>query len=123
MTSIGRIAVTVLAFGTLRMCAHLARRHICNESCFGSNASLAEYTTSSYTVQGLAAWQRLHPLAWCPADLAELDEWMSTEDARDPWGREYRGACRYVRGAWALVVSSAGPDGRFGTADDIRSER
>lgn len=37
----------------------------------------------------------------------------------DPWGNDYR----YERSGKKVVVMSAGPDGDFGTDDDIRSDK
>lgn len=37
----------------------------------------------------------------------------------DPWGNDYR----YERNGKRVVVMSAGPDGDFGTDDDIRSDK
>ena len=37
----------------------------------------------------------------------------------DPWGEQYK----YERSGKKIVVISAGPDGEFGTDDDIRSDK
>lgn len=38
------------------------------------------------------------------------------ESLRDPWGNEFQ----YTRSGNSYTVVSAGPDGAFGTADDVR---
>ena len=123
--SAARMLLAIATIGMLGMCAELARPHRCSEACFGGNdkVGFAEYTVRSYAVDALPAWQQRHPLAWCPADLSELDEWMTNEDVDDPWGHAYRGSCWYEHGAWTMIATSAGPDGHFGTSDDIRSDR
>ncbi len=58
-----------------------------------------------------------------PADLDELTGGASSAYA-DPWGTELRFEIRGEgRGPGVVVVESAGPDGAFGTADDLVSEQ
>jgi hypothetical protein len=61
------------------------------------------------------AWHRAHPRATCPIATAQL-----SRDLRlDPWGTPFRVTCLHHR----IAVTSAGPDRRFDTADDIRNHR
>ena len=63
-----------------------------------------------------------------PADLKDLVKEDSDGEAyikggddalEDPWGTEYK----YERKGNKILVYSAGPDGEFGTDDDIRSDK
>ena len=57
-------------------------------------------------------WSSRHPTSSCPDGLAELEP--SASKRRDPWGNEL--VLRCVDG---FGVTSHGPDGKPGTADDI----
>jgi len=58
-----------------------------------------------------------------PADLDELTGGASSSYT-DPWGTELQFAVRDEgRGPGVVVVESAGPDGEFGTEDDLVSEQ
>lgn len=55
------------------------------------------------------------------ADLVGTDNYLK-ELPRDPWGNEYRlrlDECKNDAGLPTVKVVCAGPDGRFGTNDDI----
>ena len=65
--------------------------------------------------EDFAARSTAHPTETCPWSTHALG---SPDEVRDPWGTDFIVECR----ARALVVISAGPDGRFGTPDDIRSD-
>ena len=63
-----------------------------------------------------------------PSSLKDLVESKGDEEPimeggegalEDPWGTEYK----YERKGSRIAVISAGPDGEFGTDDDIRSDR
>lgn len=91
-------------------------------SCHGeSKHDIARATAAKYAFEALPSWLTTHPGCTCPDDLADLNEWMNKKDTRDPWGRDYRWACGPLRNQPSLLVVSAGPDGRFGTSDDIGS--
>jgi hypothetical protein len=57
----------------------------------------------------------------CPRSPAELSDagFVSEPDLVDPWHRSIVFTCAGDEAR----VASAGPDGRFGTADDVRNER
>lgn len=60
---------------------------------------------------------------WCPK-VADLAEYMDDDErGDDPWGHPYVIQCApsLPAGARGIAVSSIGPDGRAGTADDVRS--
>jgi hypothetical protein len=60
------------------------------------------------------AWAHAHGGSPCP-DAAALG------DAPDPWGRPYRITCADQPGDQIIGAISAGPDGTFGTDDDVAS--
>ena len=69
-------------------------------------------------------WAMKHPEAACPKSAAELAESFEDKSLKDPWGHEVRTFCgaslpKGARGGFA--AASAGPDGAFDTADDIKS--
>jgi hypothetical protein len=58
----------------------------------------------------------------CPRSLDTLyQQKYLTRELRDGWGRRFRFTCPGVHDPENADVESAGPDGVFGTADDIRS--
>lgn len=66
-------------------------------------------------------WQAHHPDT-CPHDVADL----AGEVIRDSYGAELRLTCVPTIASWTaptIVVISAGEDGLFNTADDLRSDR
>jgi hypothetical protein len=83
---------------------------------------LAKRTTEKYAFEAYPSWSAQHPEKMCPASIAELREYMSG-DEKDPWGHPYKMMCGQdlPAGAKGLAVMSLGPDGKDGTADDIKS--
>jgi hypothetical protein len=76
--------------------------------------------------EAYVVWATAHPDRECPASLAELEPYMATGATRDPWGNPYFWSCgrnMVPAGVYGLWVVSAGEDGQFGTADDVRSDR
>lgn len=66
-------------------------------------------------------WQARHPDA-CPRDVAEV----AGEIIRDSYGTVLHLTCVPTIASWTtptVVVISAGEDGVFNTADDLRSDR
>jgi hypothetical protein len=91
-----------------------------------SKADIATATVKKYALEAYPSWSLAHPDRACPRSLLELGEYMSNHDTFDPWGRPYYFACgarAIPRSADDVWVLSAGEDGVFGTADDIRSDR
>jgi hypothetical protein len=72
--------------------------------------------------QALVHWQADNATANCPADAATLaSENYLVHAPRDAWGHPLRFDCPGQHNRDGADVSSAGPDGVFGTADDLRS--
>jgi hypothetical protein len=69
----------------------------------------------SLASERLDGWRTAHPDRRCPDFAAQL----GPDDAMDPWGHAYLLDCRAAN----PIVISAGPDGRWGTPDDLRSDR
>jgi hypothetical protein len=71
--------------------------------------------------QALVHWQADNE-ATCPADAATLaSENYLLAPPRDAWGHPLRFRCPGVHNTDGADLSSAGADGVFDTADDIRS--
>jgi hypothetical protein len=86
--------------------------------------TLAQMTVKKYAYEAFGGWSQAHPDKACPDKLEDLGQYMSTHDTHDPWGHPYRMFCGQNLPAGAkggLAVASDGPDGRDGTADDIKS--
>ncbi len=67
-------------------------------------------------------WQRDNPDAACPERLEDLIKYANKKDIKDPWGSLYVMKCgEGLPQDVGFGVSSAGPDRKDGTADDIRS--
>lgn len=75
-----------------------------------------------YAYEAWPSWQRSHPDQACPS-IAALHEYVERVPLADPWGHPYRVLCadQVPAEARGLGVTSPGPDGDDGTADDIRS--
>jgi hypothetical protein len=54
----------------------------------------------------------------CPTVASLVKDKRITGDGKDPWGNAYTIDC----GEEELTVTSNGPDGKAGSADDIRSD-
>jgi hypothetical protein len=89
-----------------------------------SKVDVAKHVVRQYAFEAYPTWAMQHTDKDCPAKLAELTEYMQgTTDGKDPWGQAYKLMCGKTlpAGAKGVAVSSAGPDGKPGTADDINS--
>jgi hypothetical protein len=90
-----------------------------------SKPQVARATARIYADYAYPQWRSTHH-ALCPQSLDELNEFMNNKDIKDPWGTPYYFACGPLavpHNATGIWVMSAGEDGRFGTADDVRSDR
>jgi hypothetical protein len=67
-----------------------------------------------------AEWSAVHVDKACPTSLADLGDAAATTD---PWGKPFEIFCgpTLPAGVRGFGVVSVGPDGKAGTADDIRS--
>jgi len=84
---------------------------------------IATMITKKYADEAYPAWAAAHPNKPCPDKLEDLDAFMNHQDTTDPWGHGYQMYCGSTLPPHAsgLAVSSAGEDGKEGTADDIKS--
>ncbi len=80
-----------------------------------SRVVLAHHQIASLEGGLFRAWHHAHVRATCPIATAQLSAGLRL----DPWGTPYRVTCLHHR----IAVTSAGPDRRFDTADDIRDHR
>jgi hypothetical protein len=83
----------------------------------------AKVDVQKYATEAYPSWAAAHPGKECPAALAELNEYGNRKDTKDPWGHDFKMMCGATvpAGAKGLAVLSFGPDGKEGTADDIKS--
>ncbi len=111
-------AISLTAFATIWAAAPPHRPHFM--CCFcDTKADVAKMTVRDYAYKAYPEWAAEHP-GECPRTVADLAPWLDKHDDRDPWGNRYLAVCA-PRGL--RVVISAGMDGTFGTADDIRSDQ
>ena len=87
-----------------------------------SKIDLAKIEVRKYAFEAYPSWSASNPDKACPAKLADLAE-LTNAELVDPWGHAYKMMCGkdLPKGAKGLAVSSPGPDGKPGTADDIKS--
>lgn len=82
----------------------------------------AYYLSHSYyptTAQGLQALISRPSVGKVPENYPDGGYLGKKELPKDPWGNEYRYVCEDGQN---FTISSAGPDGQEGSADDIKSE-
>jgi hypothetical protein len=78
---------------------------------------------SQYANEAFPQWSAAHPDKACPDKLADLSEFMNSNDTNDAWGRPIKMMCgaSLPAGAKGLAVMSSGEDGKDGSEDDIKS--
>jgi hypothetical protein len=88
-----------------------------------TKAESARIVVKKYAYEAFPQWAVSHPDNACPAKIADLDEFMLPAETKDPWGHVYVMSCGATlpKGAKGVAVMSTGPDGKAGTADDIKS--
>jgi Type II secretion system (T2SS), protein G len=88
-----------------------------------SKVDIAKITVKRYAFEAYPMWSAEHPDKACPDRLADLNDYMKTNDTKDPWGQPYKSFCgpTLPPGAKGLAVLSLGEDAKEGTADDIKS--
>ena len=76
-----------------------------------------------YANEAFPAWSMAHPQTMCPERVADLAEYANGRDAEDAWGKPLEMLCgaSLPPGAHHIAFVSAGPDGKEGTDDDLRS--
>jgi general secretion pathway protein G len=80
----------------------------------GPHARTACNTVRQATMQ----WKAIHPTEDCPSvDALKTDKDLDTGfSLKDPWGSPYKLSCESDE----ITCTSAGPDRKEGTEDDIR---
>jgi hypothetical protein len=89
-----------------------------------AEGNLAKMTVQKIAFEAYPQWAATHPDKACPASIDDLKDALGSETSlTDPWGHPYKMLCgaNLPKGARGFAVSSAGPDGADGTADDIKS--
>ena len=89
-----------------------------------SKEEVAKLAETDMVNTAFPAWATRHGDKGCPDKLEDLSDYMNKKDTKDPWGNPYKMFCGQnlppgAKGGFA--VSSAGPDGKEGTSDDIKS--
>jgi hypothetical protein len=85
---------------------------------------IAQLTVKKLAFEAYPQWAARHVEQACPAKLDELMEFMGPDvSTKDAWGHEFQIGCGPTapKGARGLAAWSLGPDGKDGTADDIKS--
>ena len=94
-------------------------------SCHRSRTELQRPALRDYAQDAYPRWRRAHPVRTCPDSIEELRVYARFPDrnSHDRWGRPFRIHCDLPRSldSSGFGIASAGPDGRFGTADDVES--
>lgn len=117
MVVIRAAALSVLAVLVVGVVGAMFESHV--STSFGeSKADVARMTVKKYAYEAYPEWAAANPDRPCP-ELGELNLYMANKDTKDPWGAPYFFACTSPK---HLRIVSAGEDGAFGTADDIRSD-
>ena len=75
----------------------------------------AQLQASRFAVVAYERWSAAHPSGGCPESFTELRRYAKDPSPIDPWGGVFEMVCEPTQ----LRVHSPGPDGVFGTADDI----
>jgi hypothetical protein len=83
----------------------------------------ATLTAKKIAFEGYPTWSVQHPEKACPDRIDDLLSFSNLTDAKDPWGGSFSIKCGpdLPKGAKGLAAMSPGPDGKDGTADDIKS--
>jgi hypothetical protein len=87
--------------------------------CGGSKEEIAAVQLERLVTEAYLRWSMANAGQRCPTHLEDVARYTQHEDVHDPWGRRLEMHCDVPGQHFAIV--SAGPDGKFGTADDFRS--
>jgi prepilin-type N-terminal cleavage/methylation domain-containing protein len=89
----------------------------------GSKVDTTKIKIKKYAFEAYPSWSASHPGKSCPEKLADLNEYMNSNDSNDSWGRPLKMLCgsELPAGARGLAIMSAGEDGKDGTPDDVKS--
>jgi general secretion pathway protein G len=90
---------------------------------FKSKNDVAHATAEKYAYEAYPSWAQAHPDKQCPAQLADLNEFMNNNSINDPWGHPFKMLCgsNLPPGAKGIAIYSDGEDGKEGTCDDVQS--
>jgi hypothetical protein len=83
---------------------------------------LARYELFAYAEIAYAKWKEATNRT-CPDRLLQLNAWLPSLHAVDPWGRPYQFLCGAQHGVTGIRLRSAGPDHLFDTDDDLSRHR
>jgi general secretion pathway protein G len=88
-----------------------------------SKNDIAKATAKSIAYEAYPQWSTAHPGKQCPDTITDLGEYMNDTKMTDPWGGQYQFLCgpTMPQGSKGVLVMSAGEDGKFNTADDVKS--
>jgi general secretion pathway protein G len=88
-----------------------------------SRVDTTKIKLKKYAFEAYPSWSAAHPDKACPDKLADLNEYMNSEDSNDSWGKPIKMLCgsNLPPGAKGLAVISAGADNKDGTEDDLKS--
>jgi hypothetical protein len=88
-----------------------------------SKNDIARATAKSIAYEAYPQWSTAHPNKQCPDSITDLGEYMNDTKMTDPWGGQYQFLCgpTMPQGSRGVLAISAGEDGAFNTADDVKS--
>jgi hypothetical protein len=88
-------------------------------TCGKSKEQVAAVELERLVTDAYPRWSMNNPDQRCPTELDDLAPYTDLEGVLDPWSTRLEMHCDVPGEIFAVV--SAGPDGKFGTADDVRS--
>jgi hypothetical protein len=86
-----------------------------------SKPEITKIKLNQYAEEAFPSWSTNHPGKACPDKLVDLNEYMSSNDTNDAWGRPIKLLCPPPVGVERIGVTSRGEDGKEGTPDDLKS--
>jgi general secretion pathway protein G len=88
-----------------------------------SRVDTTKIKLKKYAFEAYPSWSAAHPDKGCPEKLADLNEYMNSEDSNDSWGKPLKMLCgsNLPAGAKGIAIMSAGADNKEGTEDDLKS--
>jgi general secretion pathway protein G len=88
-----------------------------------SKVDIAKAEIKKLAYEAYPQWSAANPSKGCPERLEEIGEFADKKDMKDPWGGVYKMFCgaNLPPGAKGLAITSAGPDAKEGTDDDLKS--
>jgi len=88
-----------------------------------SRVDTTKIKLKKYAFEAYPSWSAAHPDKNCPDKLADLNEYMNSDDSNDSWGKPLKMLCgaNLPPGAHGIAIISAGADNKEGTEDDLKS--